>query len=71
MEQKTVLIIGAGMAGAEAAAQLAANGIRVCLIEKEPEAGGNVKNWAKLFPDFAVAQDVRGRVFGQLNHPGI
>ena len=59
------------MAGAEAAAQLAANGIRVCLIEKEPEAGGNVKNWAKLFPDFAVAQDVRGRVFGQLNHPGI
>lgn len=70
MEQK-VLIIGAGVAGAEAAAQLAENGIRVCLLEKSAETGGNVKNWVKLFPDFTSAQDVRNGIFDKLKHPNI
>ena len=59
------------MAGAEAAAQLADNGLRVLLLEQAAQAGGNVRNWAKLFPDFTVAQDVRRQVFAQLDHPNI
>ena len=71
MEKKKVLIIGAGLAGAEAAARLAENGVQVCLLEKETETGGNAKKWAKLFPDFTVAEDVRKGVLGKLHHPGI
>ncbi|NLD48431.1 MAG: FAD-binding protein [Clostridiaceae bacterium] len=36
-----VVVVGAGGAGVSAAASAAQNGATVCIIEKEPEAGGN------------------------------
>ncbi len=59
MENKSVLIIGGGPAGIEAANSLANLGITVTLIEKSDDAGGNIRNWVKLFPDFSSAEDVR------------
>ncbi|NMC41366.1 MAG: CoB--CoM heterodisulfide reductase iron-sulfur subunit A family protein [Bacteroidales bacterium] len=46
-----VLVIGGGVAGMEAAGQLARSGYSVILAEKESLTGGHLKNWYHLFPD--------------------
>jgi len=50
--KKKVLIIGAGIAGLEAAVQLMNLNYDVEVIEKENFYGGHVKQWFKTFPDF-------------------
>lgn len=70
MKEK-VLIIGAGPAGLEAASQLAENDFDVCLLEKEAQPGGNLKNWVKLFPDFTDAGEVKEQLFSRANHKNI
>jgi len=45
-----VLIIGGGVAGIQAALDLAAQGINVYLIEKEPSIGGTMAQLDKTFP---------------------
>ena len=47
----TVIVIGGGAAGCEAAFQLARRGTRVHGVEKSSETGGNLNNWYQLFPD--------------------
>lgn len=59
MENKSVLIIGGGPAGLEAAYNIAINGYKVTVLEKDNEIGGNIKKWVKLFPDFGDATEVR------------
>jgi heterodisulfide reductase subunit A2 len=46
-----VIVVGAGTAGMEVSGQLAKAGCKVSLLEKEPEAGGHIRNWYHLFPD--------------------
>ncbi len=58
MKNKTVLIIGAGIAGIVAANALTENGFEVLLLEKDKIIGGNAKAYAKLFPDFSDAEIV-------------
>ncbi len=45
-----VLIIGGGVAGIQAALDLAAQGINVYLVEKEPSIGGKMAQLDKTFP---------------------
>ena len=45
-----VLVIGAGIAGIEAATQLSQMGYDVLLVEKTKNAGGHVAEWDRLFP---------------------
>ena len=45
-----VAVIGAGIAGIEAATQLAQMGYEVLLVEKGEQAGGHVAKWDRLFP---------------------
>ncbi|MDL2308263.1 FAD-dependent oxidoreductase [Bacteroidales bacterium OttesenSCG-928-B11] len=52
------IIIGGGPAGMEAANRLTDQGFQVLLFEKEPELGGKLRQWDKLFPDFTLAQDI-------------
>ena len=47
---KTIAIIGAGIAGIEAASRLSKCGHKVYLIEKNVETGGHVAQWDRLFP---------------------
>ncbi|MCR4860155.1 MAG: FAD-dependent oxidoreductase [Bacteroidales bacterium] len=56
--QPVIAIIGAGIAGLEAARQLAALGYKPVLIEKAPVVGGHVAEWNRLFPDMTPASDV-------------
>ncbi|MBN2776845.1 MAG: CoB--CoM heterodisulfide reductase iron-sulfur subunit A family protein [Bacteroidales bacterium] len=71
MENKSVVIIGGGPAGIEAANSLANQGLKVTLIEKSDEAGGNIRNWVKLFPDFSNAEDVRANFRNILKNENI
>ena len=56
--QPVIAVIGAGIAGLEAASQLAALGYKPVLIEKAPVVGGHVAEWNRLFPDMTPAEDV-------------
>ncbi len=48
---KEVIVIGAGAAGMESAGQLANDGFKVRIFEKEDSPGGHLKNWYHLFPN--------------------
>ena len=53
--KEQVAIIGAGIAGLEAAHQLLRLGYAPVLIEQADHAGGHVAEWNRLFPDKAPA----------------
>lgn len=48
--EKTTLVIGGGVAGIQAALDLADSGIKVVLVEKEPSIGGIMARLDKTFP---------------------
>ena len=56
--QPVIAVIGAGIAGLEAARQLAALGYKPILIEKSGATGGHVAQWNRLFPDMTPVADV-------------
>ncbi len=56
--QPVIAVIGAGIAGLEAARQLAGLGYEPVLIEKAPVVGGHVAEWNRLFPDMSPAADL-------------
>ena len=47
---KTILVVGGGQSGMTAALEAARAGYEVVLVEKEPQLGGWLKKFAKLFP---------------------
>ena len=47
---KTILVMGGGIAGLTAAKEAASAGYDVLLVEKENELGGRAKGWRKAFP---------------------
>jgi heterodisulfide reductase subunit A len=56
---KHVVVIGGGVAGMEAAGQLAEAGFSVSLVEKESVTGGHLNDWYKLFPDRRSSSEVK------------
>lgn len=52
---KQVLIVGAGIAGIEAALQIADAGFDVILVEREPSIGGHMSQFDKTFPTLDCA----------------
>ena len=64
-----IAIIGAGPAGIEAAATLAAQHIEVDLYEQGDTPLGNIRDKAFLFPNFAEAREVADRLAQKLDSP--
>jgi heterodisulfide reductase subunit A2 len=60
--QKTILTIGAGIAGIEASSVLSGLGYRVVLVEKDMKIGGKVNNYYHLFPNGRPADEVRNYI---------
>jgi heterodisulfide reductase subunit A2 len=56
---KHVVVIGAGVAGMEAAGRLSKSGFDVTVLEKENIAGGHLNDWYKLFPDRRKSSEVK------------
>lgn len=54
--KQTVVIIGGGIAGMEAAKQLLRLGYNPIIVEKSDHLGGHVARWHRLFPDMTPAQ---------------
>ncbi len=67
----SVLVIGGGTAGMEAAGQLAKAGCKVTLLEKEEEVGGHIKNWYHLFPDRRNGEEVIKYLNDHINNENI
>lgn len=55
---KHVTIIGGGVAGLQCAAEMACQGVRVTLFEKENHIGGKLCSWNNLFPTFTPVAEV-------------
>jgi len=53
--EKGVLVIGGGIAGMQAALDLANSGIRAYLVEKGPSIGGRMAQLDKCFPSMDCA----------------
>jgi heterodisulfide reductase subunit A len=67
---RKALVIGGGVAGIQAALDLADSGYKVYLVEKDPSIGGRMAQIDKTFPtmDCSICippQDVRGRAASQ------
>jgi len=57
-KEHSALVVGAGVAGLQASLDLAKNGFKVTLIERQPQVGGTVLSLSKLFPTLQNAEDV-------------
>lgn len=68
---KKVAVIGAGPAGIEAAAVLAAHNCEVVLFEKSTTPLNNILDKAFLFPDFSSAQTLADRLTAKLLNDNI
>ena len=53
---RTALVIGAGIAGIQAALDIADTGHKVFLVEREPSIGGNMARLSETFPTLDCAQ---------------
>ena len=55
--KKRALVIGGGVAGLNAALDIAKQGIKVTLIEKTPFLGGRIAGWEEVFPTGKPARE--------------
>ena len=67
-----VLVIGAGIAGMEAAVDLGDMGFRVLLVDKEPSIGGHMYLLSKVFPTLDCASCISGtKMSTSSHHPNV
>lgn len=67
-----VLVIGGGIAGSEAALNMANNGFKVLLVEKDLSLGGKMILLSKVFPTLDCAACITTPKLSELSrHPGI
>jgi len=62
-----VLVIGGGIAGIEAALQLASSTRKIFLIEKSPNIGGLIKNYEKTFGGMKSTSELIDKKIQQIN----
>lgn len=69
---KRAVVIGGGIAGIQAAIDIAASGYPVVLVEKEPQLGGRMAQLSGTYLNFEPAGDLLARKLGELQEtPGI
>lgn len=68
--EKKALVIGAGIAGIEAALNIANNGIPVIMVEKSPVIGGKMAKLDKTFPTLDCSACIlTPKMMEAMNHP--
>ncbi len=67
-----VLVVGGGVAGIQAALEVADSGNRVYLVEREPSIGGHMAQFDKTFPTLDCSACIlTPKMFDVGNHPNI
>ena len=67
---RQALVVGGGIAGLKAAAELAGKGVPVILVEQSPSLGGRVATLARTFPQEAEGIELVKKLVAQVtNHP--
>jgi heterodisulfide reductase subunit A len=66
MQNKTVAIIGGGIAGMQAASVLNRMNYNILLIEKKDKLGGHVGEWTYLFPTLRPAIEVSSNIIKEI-----
>ena len=70
--EPAALVIGAGIAGIQAALDIAEAGFRVYLVEREPSVGGRMAQLDKTFPTLDCSSCIlTPRMVDVGNHPNI
>ena len=69
--KKHVFVIGGGVAGTEAATQLASMGVDVTLAEKNAQIGGKLSQWDRLFPSKRKAADITSHLSEHLTQSNV
>ncbi|MBZ5587126.1 MAG: FAD-dependent oxidoreductase [Acidobacteriia bacterium] len=70
--KRRVLVVGGGIAGIEAALQMADAGFEVVLVEREPSIGGHMANFDKTFPTLDCAACIlTPKMVAIAQHPNI
>jgi len=64
--EKTIAVIGAGIAGLKAALSLSDKDCPVILIEKEPFIGGRVAQWDSLFTTAETGKELISRLYNEI-----
>lgn len=64
--EKTIAVIGAGIAGLKAAISLSDKNSNVVLIEKERKVGGHTATWGSLFMTDERGDDLVNRIYSDL-----
>ncbi|MDI6711533.1 MAG: CoB--CoM heterodisulfide reductase iron-sulfur subunit A family protein [Bacillota bacterium] len=68
----SVLVLGGGIAGVQTALDLAGQGFKVYLVEKEPSIGGRMIQLQKVFPTLDCPSCIfTPKMVNVANHPGI
>ncbi|MBR5855951.1 MAG: NAD(P)/FAD-dependent oxidoreductase, partial [Bacteroidales bacterium] len=62
-----IIVIGGGPCGLEASAQLHKMGYNVILVEKEPNLGGHLAKWDRLFPQGIPAKELLDQLIEKIN----
>jgi heterodisulfide reductase subunit A len=67
---RQALVVGGGIAGLKASAELAGKGVPVILVEQSPSLGGRVASLARTFPREAEGSDFVRKLITQISrHP--
>lgn len=70
--ERKALVIGGGVAGIQAALDIAQGGVDVVLVEREPSIGGHMAQYDKTFPTLDCASCIlTPRMVEVAAHPGI
>ncbi len=70
--RRRALVVGGGIAGIEAALQMADAGFEVVLVEREPSIGGHMANFDKTFPTLDCAACIlTPKMVAVAQHPNI
>lgn len=65
---RRVLVIGGGIAGMKASADLAGRGIRVLLVESSSRLGGHLNERGRIYPSETRASDLVAELVQQVEH---
>lgn len=72
MEEADVLVVGAGIAGIQSSLDMADQGYRVLLVEKQPSIGGRMISLSKVYPTLDCASCITTpRMASVAHHSGI